>query len=65
MIVSARQDDALQDFVRSHDGCLALPLDVTDADALSTAARAVQVHCGKAPDLILYCAGRYKPQRAT
>lgn len=65
VIVSARQGDALQDFVRSHDGCLALPLDVTDAAALTAAARAVQVHCGKAPDLILYCAGRYKPQRAT
>jgi NAD(P)-dependent dehydrogenase (short-subunit alcohol dehydrogenase family) len=26
---------------------------------------AVQVHAGKAPDLVLYCAGHYLPQRAT
>ena len=34
VIVSARQSAALQDFVREHPDCLALPLDVTDAEAL-------------------------------
>lgn len=65
VIVSARQGQALQDFAHSHDGCMALPLDVTDAAAMAAAARTVLGHCGKAPDLILYCAGRYQPQRAT
>lgn len=65
VIVSARQDHALQDFVQGHPGCLALPLDVTDAPAVAAAAQAVQVHAGKAPDLVLYCAGHYLPQRAT
>jgi NAD(P)-dependent dehydrogenase (short-subunit alcohol dehydrogenase family) len=64
VIVSARQADALQDFVHGREGCLALPLDVTDADAVSAAARAVQDHAGGAPDLVLYCAGHYRPQRA-
>lgn len=65
VIVSARQGDALQDFVQDHPGCLALPLDVTDAPAVAAAAQAVQVQAGKAPDLVLYCAGHYLPQRAT
>ncbi len=65
VIVSARQSAALQDFVQSRPDCLALPLDVTDAQAVAAAAQAVQAHAGRAPDLILYCAGYYKPQLAT
>jgi len=65
VIVSARQGDALQDFVQGHPGCLALPLDVTDAAAVAAAAQAVQAHAGQAPDLVLYCAGHYRPLRAT
>src|SRR5256885_13521272 len=45
--------------------CLALPLDVTDAAAVDAAAQAVLAHAGGAPDLILYCAGHYRPLRAT
>ena len=65
VVVSARDGAALQDFVRGRPGCLALPLDVTDAPAVQAAARAVQAHAGRAPDLVLYCAGHYRPQRAT
>ena len=65
VIVSARQSAALQDFVRNRPECLALPLDVTDAEAVTAAAQIVQAHAGRAPDLILYCAGYYKPQLAT
>ncbi|AOV06080.1 MULTISPECIES: SDR family NAD(P)-dependent oxidoreductase [Delftia] len=65
VIVSARHGGALQDFVRGREGCLALPLDVTDAQAVAQAARAVRAHVGRAPDLVVYCAGHYRPQRAT
>lgn len=65
MVVSARDAAALQEVARGRDGCLALPLDVTDADAVAQAARAVLAHEGRAPDLVLYCAGHYRPQRAT
>src|SRR5260370_31225742 len=65
VIVSARHGGALQDFVRGREGCLALPLDVTDAAAVDAAAQAVLAHAGGAPDLILYCAGHYRPLRAT
>ena len=44
VIVSARHGGALQDFVRGREGCLALPLDVTDAQAVAQAARAVRAH---------------------
>ncbi len=63
--VSARDEAALQDFVRGHAGSLALPLDVTDAGAVRAAAQALQDQAGRAPDLVLYCAGQYRPQRAT
>ena len=36
--VSARQVNLLQDFVNTHPGAVSLPLDVTDALALSQAA---------------------------
>ncbi|CAB5711362.1 Uncharacterized oxidoreductase SAV2478 [Delftia tsuruhatensis] len=65
VVVSARDAAALQEVARGRDGCLALPLDVTDADAVAQAARAVLAHEGRAPDLVLYCAGHYRPQRAT
>ena len=63
VIVSARQQAALQDFVQQHPGSLALPLDVTDAAAVRAAAEAALV---AGPfDLVCYCAGYYKPMRAT
>lgn len=66
VVVSARDTTALQAFVLAHPGCVAEPLDVTDAAAWPLAVQAVQAHCGgQAPDLVLYCAGHYKAQRAT
>ena len=61
--VSARQAALLDAFVQDHPGSLALPLDVTDAPALHAAALQVQSHQGL--DMVVFCAGYYKPQRAT
>lgn len=66
VIVSARNAASLQAFVREHPGSVALPLDVTDPQALRRAALAVQ---SSAPDgrvhLTVYCAAHYRPMRAT
>lgn len=58
--VSARNAQALQ----SIEGALALPLDVTDAAALRAALQSLQATWGGL-DLLLYCAGTYRPMRAT
>ena len=63
VIVSARQQAALHDFVQQHPGSLALPLDVTDAAAVRAATQAA-LAAGPL-DLVCYCAGYYKPMRAT
>ena len=63
VFVSARNADALADFVDQHPGAVALALDVTDREAVSTAARTV-LAAGKL-DLVMYCAGYYKEMRAT
>lgn len=65
VIVSARQAEALEGFVREHPGSVALPLDVTRPDEIRAAARAVQRQAGGAPALVVYCAGHYRAQRAT
>ncbi|WP_144733473.1 SDR family NAD(P)-dependent oxidoreductase [Extensimonas perlucida] len=63
VIVSARQQAALDDFVRAHPGSLAFALDATDADAVSAAAQAL---LATGPlDLVCYCAGYYRAQRAS
>lgn len=61
--VSARQADKLHDFVNAHPGSLAVAVDVTDAAALRAAA--AQVHAHQGLDLVVFCAGYYKGQRAT
>ena len=58
--VSARSAQALQ----SIDGALPLPLDATDAVAVQTAMQTLQRDWGGL-DLLLYCAGTYRPMRAT
>lgn len=63
VIVSARQQAALDDFVRTHPGSQARALDVTDADAVSAAAQAL-LAAGPL-DLVCYCAGYYLAQRAS
>jgi NAD(P)-dependent dehydrogenase (short-subunit alcohol dehydrogenase family) len=60
--VSARNAQALDEFVRQHPGSHALPLDVTDAASVARAAQQV-LHLG-ALDLVCVCAGHYHAMRA-
>jgi NAD(P)-dependent dehydrogenase (short-subunit alcohol dehydrogenase family) len=60
--VSARQAALLNEFVAAHPGSIAIPLDVTDAAAMHAAAR--QVHAQQGLDVVVFCAGYYKAQRA-
>lgn len=63
VVVSARSGAALEAFVATHPGAQALLLDVTDAAAVKTAAQSL---LAQAPlDLMMYCAGYYREQRAT
>ncbi|NBO14908.1 MAG: SDR family NAD(P)-dependent oxidoreductase [Betaproteobacteria bacterium] len=61
--VSARQAWALEAFASTHPGALAVPLDVTDAQAVARASTQVHTHHGL--HLVVYCVGHYLPQRAT
>ena len=63
VIVSARKADALQAFADHHPGSIALPLDVTDAQAVQAAAG--QLLSAGPLDLVCYCAGHYRAMRAT
>lgn len=60
VVVSARPSAALDAWVAEHPGAQALPLDVVDAAALRAAAAQLD-----RLDLVLYCAGHYRPLRAT
>lgn len=62
VIVSARQGAALQQFVAEHPGATALPLDVTDATALQSAAQTLAEAGGI--DCVVYCAGHYRAHTA-
>jgi NAD(P)-dependent dehydrogenase (short-subunit alcohol dehydrogenase family) len=62
VVVSARQQALLQEFVAGHPGAQACPLDVTDATAVQ--ALAGQLLAQGPLDLVVYCAGHYKAQRA-
>lgn len=70
VFVSARNADALAAWAAEHPGldaqgqprAVALPLDVTDCAEVAAAAR--QIAARGALDLVLYCAGYYKAQRA-
>lgn len=64
VIVSARGASRLQAFERQHPGSLALPLDVTDADALRKAVATLTAG-HRAIDLTVFCAGHYQAMRAT
>ncbi|MCZ4313412.1 SDR family NAD(P)-dependent oxidoreductase [Comamonadaceae bacterium G21597-S1] len=57
VIVSARSTDTLEQFVAEHDGARAMPLDVTDRDAVRTAMQAIARDGGL--DGMVYCAGHY------
>ncbi|GAC1534543.1 MAG: SDR family NAD(P)-dependent oxidoreductase [Ramlibacter sp.] len=61
VIVSARQADALAQFCAEHPGSIACSLDVTElASVQNAAAAALQ---DGALDLVVYCAGHYRPMR--
>lgn len=62
VIVSARNGAALQAFVQSHPGSVALTLDTTDRDAVRSATKEV---LEQGPlDCVVYCAGYYTAMRA-
>jgi NAD(P)-dependent dehydrogenase (short-subunit alcohol dehydrogenase family) len=62
VVVSARQGALLQRFVAQHPGASARELDVTDLQAVRQVAAEL---LAQGPlDLIVYCAGYYKAQRA-
>ena len=63
VIVSARNEQALLDFVRQHAGALAVPMDASDRAAVRRAAQSILAV--SALDTVLYCAGYYREQRAT
>jgi NAD(P)-dependent dehydrogenase (short-subunit alcohol dehydrogenase family) len=64
VIVSARNVAALQTFSQAHAGSEALPMDATDRDGVHAAARHI-IDKHRRIDLVMYCAGHYKAQRAT
>lgn len=63
VVVSARQAEALQQFVDAHNGATAVVLDVQQPAAVQEAAYFVQRQQGL--DVVIYCVGYYKAQRAT
>jgi NAD(P)-dependent dehydrogenase (short-subunit alcohol dehydrogenase family) len=63
VIVSARNQTALQRFAAQHPGSQDLPLDVTDVAEVQNAAAQVVAEHGRL-DLVLYCVGHYKAMRA-
>ena len=63
VVVSARSVAALNAFVDSHPGAIALPLDVADAGAVLAAAHSLTER-GRL-DCVLYCAGHYHAMNAT
>ena len=67
VIVSARNQQALDVFAAEHPGATVLAMDAADAASVEAAAQTVleNVLAGGPLDLVLYCAGYYKEQRAT
>ncbi len=64
VVVSARGADALNAFVATHPGSVAMPLDATDREALRAAAAQIVERHGSI-DLVCYCAGTYHEMRAS
>lgn len=62
VIVSARQAQALETFVKQHPGSQALALDTTDRQAVQAAA--AQLLAQGPLDCVMYCAGHYTAMRA-
>ena len=64
VVVSARNAAALEEFAHAHARSEALPMDATDREAVHATARKIIDKHGRI-DLVMYCAGHYKAQRAT
>ncbi len=64
VVVSARHAKALLGFETERPGSLGVPLDATDARAVAAARDTIVGRFGRI-DLAMYCAGTYKPMRAT
>ena len=64
VVVSARNAAMLEEFVARHAGSASIALDVTERDAMRTAAQRI-VQIGGRIDLVVYCAGHYRAMRAT
>ena len=60
VVVSARHGATLDSFVAEHPGARALPVDASDLAAVRAAADSLD-----RLDAVVYCAGYYRPQRAT
>ncbi|HYW56947.1 MAG TPA: SDR family NAD(P)-dependent oxidoreductase [Polaromonas sp.] len=63
VVVSARNAQALKEFADTHAGAVVVPLDATDPAAVQLAAQ--EVLGSGSLDVLMYCAGYYKEQRAT
>ncbi len=63
VLVSARSESALAEFVQQHPGSVALPLDASEPAAVAATAHAI-LEAGPL-DGVMYCAGYYTEQRAT
>ncbi len=63
VVLSARQAQALQDFVAQHPGSLAMPLDASDPTQVRHAAQTL-LQAGPI-DLVCYLAAYYQPMRAS
>lgn len=65
VFVSARSESALRAFELQHPGSLALAVDVADACAVQAVHDRVLGLCApRGLDMVVYCAGYYRPMRA-
>jgi NAD(P)-dependent dehydrogenase (short-subunit alcohol dehydrogenase family) len=64
VVVSARTQSALDAFAQAHPGSQAMALDASDRESVARAAAAIVSRHGRI-DLAVYCAGVFKPMRAT
>jgi NAD(P)-dependent dehydrogenase (short-subunit alcohol dehydrogenase family) len=62
VVVSARQLPLLQEFVSAHPKATAHALDVNDLEQMHEVAQQIKTYQGL--DMVVYCAGYYKAQRA-
>ena len=64
VVVSARGAAALDAFTARHPGSMAIALDATERGAMRDAVTRIVERHGRV-DLAVYCAGHYRPMRAT